>query len=180
MDRDYPLPKSAEPLIAGLLKRTFAIRPELNTPAFIDAFELILPEERGYVRYPSFCVPLADARKLINDDDFDYSDFVYIRCFGLVLFNVWTHTSHEIFMTKWRFFVNEILNGKGDEGTVIDTDHDCKKEAEFFLHEGHGTFVSSSMNKPFMFVSNNHPLNFQERKVFERIKTRELDPGDHI
>lgn len=147
-------------------------RPDINFDelvAFVDEF---CPDARGYEHIKSYAVSLAEAAKLLKDNDFDYTDFVYSRGLDAVFFSVKRHTSHDIFMSYLWHIETQILKGKGG----IDTDHFCDDYAEKYLTDCLGFFQSSAYAMDGRLkLSENFVMNFQEKQVFTGFKLLRID-----
>ena len=155
-------------------------RPDLKRDDVIDFVDTWCGSDRLYY-VASNAVPLAEAAKLLNDPDFDYSDFVYSRGLDTVFFNVKAHTVHEIFMAYLYWIETELLTGKFKEGNAEDGDtltlQSWENEwSETFLTECMGLFSSSAYGmQGFVKLSRNFKMNFQEQQAFRKFRTLRVD-----
>lgn len=113
-----------------------------------------------------------EAKKELEDGNF--RDFVYIRRWGMVIFDLSKHTSHEMFMANWNWILSNLL----DNPSLTLDDMPCMTdegiEADRFLHKCHGIFLSSIGQRPIK--SSNMTLTAQERQVFSSMKMIDIDP----
>ncbi len=168
-------PRHNEPLLIDeLVKRIKSERPDLSDEHLAGCEFMLLtdPRPERNVYMPSFWRNLPDAKKVIEDDTIEYNDWVYIRRWGIVLFNVGQHTSHEIFMANWNWILSNLFDGSTLDLDDLPSLTDC--DAEAFLHNQHGFFVSrvgTGVTK-----STNMKLNASERLAFAAVRFRELEP----
>ncbi len=166
-------------LIDELIKRLKEHRPDLQDDDIAKwEFLLLTNTGRKDCRETGYWLPIGPAaRKEIEKGD--YRDFVYFRRWGIFLFDVSKHTSHELFMANWNWILSNML----DDDTVTIDDmpsfDNSRDEAEKFLHNNHGLFLSSAYSTSAITKSTNMKLTASERLMFAGHRIREIDPDDN-
>lgn len=115
-------------------------------------------------------VTLDEAYKLFKDTSFDFVDWVYIREWGMVYFNVTRHTTHCIFMGQLAFFFEQARKGFRNK-RWWDRCIDWDKYQDKFVEDGYGFFRSSAGGyqtrfKPYLLIGENISLTSHEKMVF--------------
>ena len=150
-------------------------RPDISAEDIEDAKFMLLTDARDRYRRGAYITSLAEAKKIFDDEDSDYNDWVYLREFGIVLFNVTEHTSHELFLTHWYHVLVHVLPTKANlEKRLLRGDH--KTDPEKFLHAKCGFFLTSAHGIGMVTKSADMKLNAQEKTVFGRFKFRDIEP----
>lgn len=162
-------------------------RPDLSAESLAELDYFILPDSCNKYRRGAYLLTLAEFkanRDAYHDDDpeksYDYDneidDFVYFRRWGKVLCNVGRHTSHEIFLGHWVAILNHLVDGKALPKRKDIRDVAENADGSDFLTQGHGMYLSRAWGCSTIHASAEHPLNFQEKKVFgDRIRYHEKD-----
>ena len=168
-------PYMVDELIACIRKD----RPDLSVEHLLENEWLILNTDRNSYLAGGFCMPLGKAKAFLNNPRSQYNDFVYLRRYGLILFDVGKHTSHEIFTSQWNWIETVLL--KDTSKTMDDGDHCFNKEhQEQFLHNMCGFFMSRAMNMRTVHKSANMKLTAAEKMVFGDIVFRNHEPGQRM
>lgn len=169
------------------LPQLLALVMEANPKAVIDEDDhyLYLTDSSNKWRRGAVLMTLLEFKKLRDDNEnadtypyeLDVEDFVYFRRWGKVLVNVNRHTSHELFLANWVAILNHVADGKPwPKGCDDLWDARDKYDAVDFLTHGHGIYLSRAWGCSTIHASAEHPLNFQEKKVFgDRIRYHEKD-----
>lgn len=165
--------QAGEVLIDLIIKE----RPDLEKEdLMLLEYVFLIPNDRIYEG--SYVVPLSEVKKVLDKDD--YTDFVYIKPLGVVVFDVQKQSSHEIFLYYWNKIINDLLIDKKDAFKLMDYSVSrIKQDAEMFLHNGHGFFLSSSYTKGLM-KSSEFTLTPQEKMIFKGLKFRDIDQPEHL
>lgn len=154
-----------------LIDKILEFRPDLTREHLLDCEHHILLTNRDSYMQGSEVVTLAEAKTWF-DEDRDYRDFVYIRRFDMVIFNVVRDSSHEMFMANMDWILSNLL-----DDTSKDLDDmpyfDPSDRAEYFLTNGHGFFVSSVGG--YVAKSVNFKLNAIEKAIFKNHRFRDID-----
>lgn len=127
--------------------------------------------------------------KAIFDRDEEYRDFVYIKPWGVVFFDVTAMTSHEIFLAGlWAFF-NKCKTGGEWKGRYIydmaTKDYgfgdgkfkgrqSISDNAERFLIDHYGFYASSAYCSSGLKVSESYPKTAQEKMIFKAFTWHEI------
>lgn len=164
----------ALPQLKALIKKH---RPDITDEVLTEYEDFLLPDERNEYMENGFILSPPEAKKFFASET-DYDDFVYIRPLGIVVFNITGHTSHEIFLSRWRNIIKHIIQGNGTFEDVDRDDFTDKGElcGEEFLHSGCGFFMSSAYGSHEIQTSSDHRMTFAEKQVFKGMRVRELDP----
>jgi hypothetical protein len=161
-------------LIDELVKRVKEDRPDLSDTHLRECeFMLLVHTGRKDYTMGGFWKPLGPEAKAIIEDG-NYKDFVYIRRWGIVVFDVSKHTSHEMFMANWNWILSNLLDNPSLTLDNMPCMTDEGAEADKFLHNCHGIFLSSIGQRPLK--SSNMTLTAQERQVFSSMKMIEIEP----
>lgn len=129
---------------------------------------MILNTDRKDYREGVKAVPLHEAKVIIDADDFD--DFVYIRSAGLVLFDVGSQTSHQMFCGQWMAIEETLLQGKGyDEWFASECQYSDGDGQELFLEENKGIFMSRAYQARTTYKGSNWTMQGAERQVFKSL-----------
>ncbi len=117
-------------------------------------------------------VNLEEARQLFEDDEFDFTDWVYIREWQMVYFNVTRHTTHCIFMGQLAYFFEQAK--KGFRGKWWNNPIDWEEYQDKFVEDGYGFFRSSATGykagfKPHLLISDNISLTIAEKMAFNKL-----------
>ena len=132
---------------------------------------------------PSF-LTLPQAKRIF-DVDADYRDFVYIRPWSVVFFDVTAITSHEIFLSgMWAFF-NACKTGENwgrhlygmcyaNTDSSSEPRERLRDNAEMFLMDHYGFYASSAYGNSAISISKSFVKNAQERRVFSAFNFREM------
>lgn len=162
-------PYAVDILIDYIMSR----RPDLDRKRVTELDWLILDTDRKDYFSNGYVTNLADAKKIFDDEESNYRDWVYLREPGFVIFDVTQHTSHELFLAHWYQILTQILptNKEFDTYTVRGDE-----EAESFLHAQCGFYLSSAYGVGHVTKSSNMKLTGQEKIVFKNFTFRDLDP----
>jgi hypothetical protein len=128
-------------------------------------------DRESTLREKTRIVPLEEARSWIVEDDYD--DFVYIRSLGLVVFNVGSGTSHQLFCGQWAAMEDTIFKGGSEDDWML-------KECEYsdgvgqdrFLDANFGVFMSRAFQLRTCYKGKDFTLTAQERQVFAGLEFR--------
>jgi hypothetical protein len=172
---EEPKNKGKPLLIDELVRLVKKDRPDLDDTHFSEyEFMLLTNPGRDSYRQGGYWHNLVDAKALFDDPNADYVDWVYIRRWGIVVFNVSHHTSHEMFLSNMNWILSNLLDST--QFTMNDLPCLCSPDnAEAYLHNCHG-FFSSRVGYGRVTKSANMKLNAQERIAFAGMRFRELEP----
>jgi len=161
----------ALPILKEIVKKK---RPDISD-ADLDEFQDLLMWEPSNKWMPgAFVLSPPQAKKFFESGE-DYTDFVYIRSLGIVIFNVWAHCSHEIFLGAWHSVIENVILGNKSMEYADDNHKYDRDSCERFLHAGYGFYMSSAYGTHCIQISTEHRMTFAERQVFKGIPVRELD-----
>lgn len=170
--RNDGYPYAVDALIEFMLFK----RPDLDREKLLESEWLILTTDRKEYQRGAYVCNLSEAKAIFDDEDSEYTDWVYLREFGIVVFDVTKHTSHEIFLAHWYTIIKYILNGTADfERKMLR--YDWKSgDAEKFLHAKYGFYMTSAYGVGSVNKSADMKLTFDEKQVFSRFRFRDLEP----
>lgn len=167
-------PYMVDTLIACIQKD----RPDLSTEHLRANEWMILDTDRNGYQQGGFCMTLPEAKAFLANSRSQYNDFVYLRRYGLVLFDVGKHTSHEIFTAQWNWIETVLLKDSSKDMDDADLDLNYVKETqEQFMHNMCGFFMSRAMNMRTVHKSANMKLTAAEKMVFGHIDFRNHEPS---
>lgn len=160
-------------MLDKLIECIQSVRPDLTLDHLNRYGWMILMTDRNDYREGGFWMNLPEAKRFM-DADGDYDDYVYLRRFGIVLFNVGRHTSHEIFTSHWNWIETVLFN---DTTTNMDDmpSFDYGDESEMFLHNKCGFFMSRAFNMRSVLKSADMRLTASEKIAFGHIKFRDIE-----
>lgn len=159
-----------------LIDRIREHRPDIPRETLEKHHWLILMTDRKEYQRGAYITTLPEAKVIFDDEDADFTDWVYLREFGIVIFNVKNHTSHQLFLSHWNYILSNILHTtkKWREESIYSKDPDASSEA--FLHNKHGFFLSSAYGNASITKSADYKLNAQEKVIFGGYRFREIEP----
>lgn len=164
-------------LVDQLIELIHQERPDLTVNDLRQHEKLILRTDRESYEEGAFALTLPEAKQYMANSSNKFRDFVYLRRYGLVLFNIGHHTSHQIFTSAWHWIETVLFN---NPGTTMDNYYsvrgDYRLHQESFLHDSLGFFMSRAMNLRQVEKSTNMRLTAAEKMVFGHIDFDELSP----
>lgn len=161
----------------------------VNTPGFnperVDFVENSVSFwfDRNYIYKNPAIVSLSEAKKVLDRDEYD--DFVYIRPWSVVFFDVTGLTSHEIFLAAMWAFFDACKTNSGWRRNLYDMCYRnpdnpagprerLRDNAELFLSDHYGFYSSSAYSSSGLSISESFVKTAQEKQVFKGFKFREV------
>lgn len=132
--------------------------------------DMIYGDYENSYRQPALILSLPEAKKHIESPTSNYDDFVYIRQWNVVFFNVTRNTTHECFMGLLCNLFDCVNSGKFEEICADDLwVPNIRDKAEQFLSKHYGFFVStaSGYGKPRIKCSKSLVKTATERLIFK-------------
>lgn len=143
-----------------------------------DSVEFFIDKVKHFI-YGKPRIMTLPAAKVIFDADEEYEDFVYIRPWNVVFFDVTAMTSHEIFLAgMWAFFNNCKTGGNWRRNIYDMATKDYGKtrnngrqslsdNAERFLTDHYGFYASSAYCSGGLKISSSYRKTAQEKIIFK-------------
>ena len=156
-------------------------RPDITVEQLRKKEWMILRTDRESYEQGAFALTLPEAKKFMSNRSNKFDDFVYLRRYGLVLFNIGKHTSHQIFTSIWHWIETVLLQDPQSHlrDYVKHPDRDnYRHHQERFLHDCLGFYMSRAMNLRQVEKSTNMRLTAAEKMVFGHVDFDELSPLD--
>jgi len=124
---------------------------------------------RTFRHEPRF-LTLQETKEFLDSNE-SYEDFVYVRPWGLTVFNVSFFQSHECFMAILYQLFNQVANATINSEYHGDLFDDPDKDAEKFMNDDFGFYMSSVSgyggNK--VYVSADMKLTGMEKRAFSSL-----------
>lgn len=166
-------------LVDQLIDLILEKRPDLSREELNKSEYIILKTNRDSYSRGAFALTLPEAKAFMAKKGRHYDDFVYLRNFSLVLFNIGLHTSHEIFTSNWHWIEKHLMTNPNLSLKDYRKDpqlREYKVQQEVFLHDQCGFFMSRAFNLRQVLKSADMRLSAIEKTVFGHMDFDEIEP----
>lgn len=159
----------------GLIDLIQSKRPDITREEIEKLSYMVLLTHRDDYYRGAYITTLPEAKRIFDDADSEYRDWVYFREFGIVIFDVTKHVSHEIFLYHWYAILAHVLPFDTKlERSLLRLRGDYSGEP--FLHAKFGFYRTSAYGIGNVIKSANMKLTAAEKAVFGQFRFRDLEP----